>query len=315
MTTPIKKTLIILLISITITACSEDFVNPYELIEVPDSADTTLVTELDPTSIEGLHAAVFKPTCSNSGCHDGTFEPDFRTIESTYNTLIYQSIIKNDVQGSFEYRVVPGQPDASVLMARLTFDIDGNSGVMPLAVDPDSDWASKKEEYIENIREWINAGAKDLFGNTPSQSSGLPQMQGVAAFSNSWVSRDDNGKGALMVKVANPTLDLYIAIADDDTSPTGLTGNTIKFATTPDGFDNASEKELEVLSTPIQRAGFNGEQVSYHHKITLTPSELGNTRETIFFRVYVQDQENPMVEIPADGGASHIKEYFSMRLL
>jgi len=41
----------------------------------------------------------------------------------------------------------------------LTFDIDGNSGIMPLAVDPDSDWESQKETYIQNIRDWIQAGA------------------------------------------------------------------------------------------------------------------------------------------------------------
>ena len=44
----------------------------------------------------GLQRDIFKKTCSNSGCHDGTFEPDFRTLESSYNTLVYQPVIKNN---------------------------------------------------------------------------------------------------------------------------------------------------------------------------------------------------------------------------
>ena len=53
----------------------------------------------------------------------------------------------------FTYRVVPGNPDASVLMARLTYDIDNNfySWLMPLVVDPGAEWATKKEEFIQAI--------------------------------------------------------------------------------------------------------------------------------------------------------------------
>lgn len=139
-------------------SCQDNFVNPYDEIE-DLTADTTTVADLDPTSLVGLHAVIFRPTCANSGCHDGTFEPDFRTVNSTYNTLVEHAIIKNDPQNSFSQRVVPGDPDASQLMARLTYDIDGNSGVMPLATEPDSDYPTNREEYIERIRTWIANGA------------------------------------------------------------------------------------------------------------------------------------------------------------
>ena len=33
-----------------------------------------------------LHQQAFAPTCANSGCHDGTFEPDFRTVGASWNT-------------------------------------------------------------------------------------------------------------------------------------------------------------------------------------------------------------------------------------
>ena len=146
--------------------CSEEesFVNPYDLIEEETPQDSTQI-DLDPTSLAGLHANIFIKTCANSGCHDGTFEPDFRTVESSYNTLVNHPIIKNDPQNSFSVRVLPGDIAASQLVTRLEKDIDDNSGIMPLVIEPDSDWPEKREEYIQNIKDWIAAGAKDALGN------------------------------------------------------------------------------------------------------------------------------------------------------
>jgi hypothetical protein len=64
------------LAGILLFSCAKEPVNPYDQIEDPNQ-ETEEETELDPTSIMGLHANVFRPTCANSGCHDGTFEPDF----------------------------------------------------------------------------------------------------------------------------------------------------------------------------------------------------------------------------------------------
>ena len=130
-----KPTLLFVLLLGILGACTETTENPFDNSGPTTPIDTTEVP-LDLNSIAGLHAEVIVPTCANSGCHDGTFEPDFRTIESTYNTLVYHPIIKNDPMGTYEYRVVPGDPDASQFMARLTYDIDGNSGVMPLGRRP-----------------------------------------------------------------------------------------------------------------------------------------------------------------------------------
>ena len=150
---------VVITLAIAAWSCGNEFINPYDQIEeLP--ADSTDVADLDPTSLVGLHAVIFRPTCANSGCHDGTFEPDFRTVNSTYNTLVGHSIIKNDPQNSFAHRVVPGDPDASQLLARLTYDIDGNSGIMPLATEPGSDYPENREEYIERIRAWIANGAQ-----------------------------------------------------------------------------------------------------------------------------------------------------------
>ena len=140
-------------------ACDKTDDNPFSGgDEIPPVVLDTVV--LDPAGLAGLHAALFRPTCANSGCHDGTFEPDYRTIYSTYNTLVEQPVIKNDPQNSFTYRVVPGDVAASQLVARLEYDIDGNSGVMPLALEPDSDYPTEKATLIEHVKTWIRNGAQ-----------------------------------------------------------------------------------------------------------------------------------------------------------
>src|SRR5690349_21194145 len=103
-------------------ACSKEAPdNPYNNVKPPPD-DTTAVYMPDPKSFEGLHAYIFKPTCANSGCHDGTFEPDFRNIFSAYNTLVYHPIVKNDPGNNYQYRVLPGNPDKSIIFCRLTKD-------------------------------------------------------------------------------------------------------------------------------------------------------------------------------------------------
>ena len=156
-----KKLLLYLLgVSLLAAACTQEADNPFEPTREEEQTENPDGT-LNPVSLAGLHRNIFRKTCANSGCHDGTFEPDFRTISSTYNTLVYHPIIKNDPQEAFEFRVVPGNVNQSLLIARLTYDIDGNSGMMPLITEPDSDWPEKREEYIDNIKTWISNGAKE----------------------------------------------------------------------------------------------------------------------------------------------------------
>ena len=56
-------------------------------------------------------------------------------------------------------------------------DIDGISGIMPLATEPDSDWEINKESYIAALNEWINAGCPDLFGNVASTTDLFPNLK------------------------------------------------------------------------------------------------------------------------------------------
>lgn len=299
-----------------LSACKEEAPpNPFEQVENPNGEDPNEIV-LDPSTIEGLHSNVFGKTCANSGCHDGTFEPDFRSIESTYNTLVYQPIIKNDQAGTFDYRVIPGDVAASQLIARITYDIDGTSGIMPLVVEPDSDWELNKEAYIQNVKDWVQAGAKDIMGNQPIlNDNALPGMLGVAAFAGTWLGREDGGFGSLRVSKNETSIDLYIALQDDKLQPDQLSNNKIRFASNADEFTDAPELNLQVLSNPIEQPGFEGELVQYYHKITLDPMDYAEVEETAFFRVYVKDDSNPLTEIPSNGGAFYIKNYFSFKVI
>ncbi|MEZ4687387.1 MAG: hypothetical protein R3B47_15350 [Bacteroidia bacterium] len=155
--------------------------NPFD--DLP--RDTTAIIdgpELDPNGIASIHRDVFSVTCANSGCHDGTFEPDFRSIKLSYNTLVYHPIIKNNPAGDYEFRVMPGQPNKSVLWNRLNEDIDGQSGIMPLA-GARLGLAGKEERISKaRIRSWIEGGAKDMFGNSPGDGDLQPAAKGMVAF-------------------------------------------------------------------------------------------------------------------------------------
>lgn len=280
-----------------------------------DPTDTVKVVP-DINTFEGIHARIFVPTCANSGCHDGTFEPDFRNIESSYNTLVLHPIIKNNPQNSFQYRVVPGNPDASQLMARLTYDIDGQSGIMPLIIDQGAEWHTKKDEFISAIRNWILQGAKDMHGQSPSQIDAIPFMLGVMGHVNQInMDRADGGQGALRIPQNDTTLTLYFSLADDKTLPQNFTVNEIRFSNGPDDFTGKPPIALEILSNPINGKGFQIGTVAYTHKVVINPKDYASLGQTIFFRIYVRDSSNPTTEIPSNASVYYIKNYFAFTII
>ncbi len=311
-----KYLLFLLIIPLLWASCTKDLPpNPYA--ESNQGNDTTAAKTLDSSSIVGLHTLIFKPTCANSGCHDGTFEPDFRTIESSYNTLVYHPIIKNDPQGSYTYRVAPFNPDKSVLINRLTVDIDGLSGIMPLAVDPGSDYPAKKGRYIAFVRKWISDGAPDMFGKLPSLGNREPQMRGVIGYDNSNQLLERNpGNGSIKVPVGVPSITLWFAVDDDSTAPASLGYNKIKFSLFKDEFDTAPEESLQVSGSPLTEDDYFGEPAPYYHKITIqNTAQYGPSGTVVYFRIYVKDPQHDVTEIPENGSFDYIKKYFSFELI
>lgn len=282
--------------------------DPYDSIPTQTGNQPTV----DPKTFAGIHHTVFRPTCANSGCHDGTFEPDFRTVESSYNTLVYHPIIKNNPQNSFQYRVVPGNPDASQLWERLNHDIDGQSGIMPLVLDPESDWDSKKTEYLANIRAWIQNGAKDMFGNPPANGNLQPYMRGLVALANGNPLGRDVSSGVLIVPAGANNVDLLFAFGDDNSAPQDLQNNQVKFSTAQNDFSQSQAESLTLIS-PVSYLGYFGTLVDYTHKCTLNLSAYP-TGSLIYVRAYVKDPAlSNITEIPGNGSPTYIKLYFALK--
>jgi hypothetical protein len=307
--------LIPVLLLVFLQGCKDD-PNPFDDPNLQPPIDVVDIDTLDPRSFGGLHFKIFKPTCANSGCHDGTFEPDFRTIESSYNTLVNHPIIKNNPAGTYTYRVVPGDANMSVLYQRLMVDIDGQSGIMPLSIDPDGDWNSMKTVHIQNIVYWINNGAKDMFGNSPTTGDLLPRMDGVIAFADGSPTPlpRDPGLGPIRVPASTQSLEIRIAYSDDNTPVQNFGLNQIRFSQNINDFIGAANQVMNI-ATPINFPGYFGDPALYYHSITIQPSTYGSVTDFVYFRTTVQDQQAIPVEIPAQGSFQYIKEYFAFRIV
>ena len=137
-------------------------------------------------------------------------------------------------------------------------------------------------------------------------------MQGVSGRAGTWLERNNEGVGPIRVSQSSNQLDIYIALLDDDTPTTDLQGNKIRFSMDRNDFDNVDPLGLEILTTPIMQPGFDGTPADHYHKITINPQDFAaEIGEIIYFRVYVKDNDNPIAEIPSNGGASYIKNYFA----
>lgn len=265
---------------------------------------------LDPNTIQGLHANVFKPTCANSGCHDGNFEPDFRTIESSYNTLVGQPIIKNDELNPLTARVTPGNASTSMLIRRLMIDLNGNSGIMPLVTEPGSDWPAKKEEYIKNVESWINGGALDQNGDAPTATNFPVQLRGIAAKVNGNLVGRSGTYGPL--NVSGGQVELWFAFEDDGLSPDQLSNISLDLSLNANEFDSTNLQTISYSASPVVTTGYFGEDENFYHKATVSLSNW-QSGDVVWIRTRVSDGVNNS-ELPNDNSLFRAKQYSTFRV-
>ncbi|MGB0423298.1 MAG: hypothetical protein ACPGED_03200, partial [Flavobacteriales bacterium] len=265
-----------------------------------------------------LHGRIFSPTCANSGCHDGTFEPDFRTISSAYNSLVNHPVISNDATFSFVNRVTPGSASTSLLNERLTADIPNSSGIMPLEVDEDSDWDSFDQEYISRIQDWINIGAPDMFGNLPgSGNSDLPPLvEGLVVFPSGNQTtpyiRDPEATGITPIVVEAGLVDVWVRATDDNTAAELLSINELRIAPAVDELDDAPSV-LFTSGSSLLAEDFSGSAVNFIHKATLDLSTY-TSGQTFFLRTYFSDGVNQTVSTPNAGSNAFITSIFVIEI-
>ena len=283
--------------------------NPYDDIVLT-------VNEIDATAPvpEGtfawLHDRMFQPTCANSGCHDGTFEPDFRTINSAWNTLVWHPVISNDAAGSFEFRVVPGSTASSLLMERLTNFIPNTSGMMPLSVDPGSDWNENKSAYLEALENWIESGALDINGNEPVIGDLSPQIMGFGGFpaGNLDTPYPRNPEANYRLEVEAGPVDLWFAIDDDSTPIEALTA-ALRMAGSPDSTSFEPAVEMDQPFT-FEAANFFGGTSTYTHRVTLDFSGFPS-ESTWYIQATVNDGTNS-ISIPGPGSQPYMIPLYSI---
>lgn len=166
-------TIICFLLSLLFAGCSKEEAmpsNPFDALifdvqSIPDS--------LDSNGIVAIHRDILLPSCGAPGCHDGSFEPDFRTVMSSYSTLVYHPIIKNSPDSLYQYRVVPFDTNASVFQKRLTYQSFANiNDRMP----QDNIGTGLPSDDLARISAWILGGAKDPNGNIPTFPNTQPNF-------------------------------------------------------------------------------------------------------------------------------------------
>jgi len=315
------------IILLSFFSCAKDYINPYDNPDLyPPTGDSTVYFS-EPTNFAAIYNDVFLPHCNNAGCHDGSFEPDFRTIESSYNTLVYHPIIKNNSTSAYQYRVKAGSVSESVLYARLLADANGtsifdpNSQVMPLTADivydPNQEhiWHSEKEEHIKNIKSWIENGAPDMFGNIAILPNNKPEMQGVVAFiSGTTTALPRIGRGTIQVPAGTNSLDIWFSVIDDNLAANNLTYNKVKFSQSLFQFHLQTELNLNVVNIPIIEDGYQYNNVEYYHNITYNISSLSSGDE-MFIKIYVKDDVNEVTEIPNIGDLYEKVKHFTFEIL
>jgi hypothetical protein len=250
---------------------------------------TTPADSIDPTTIKGLHRNIFAGRCANPNCHDGTFEPDFRTIESTYQTLVYQEVIKNDTASSFTFRVHPGNADESWLVERLITD-DDILGRMPLYAVPLS------YQEVENVKAWINNGARDANGNTAYYPNLQPDVRYFVAYNTAGVRIDTartSGWASAFKAPDDEDFNLLVSIKDDSTAIPQLQVNKFHLSLDKDDFSNAVTVNAIYYTSSLWSASI--------------PKTLFSSGQEVFFRYEVKDPDHQStIFYPNENSPSYI---------
>ena len=293
--------ILLIVFALAFAGCKEEDepVNPYPV----SSGTQPVVNEPDPNTIAGLHKNIFSPKCAVPGCHDGTFEPDFRTIQSSFSSLVYLQVNKTTVDSVryFNYRVWPGDTARSFLIERLT---TSTGDYMP------SNGTRLQEQEINHVRNWIMSGAKDDLGNIPVKPNLPPNVIGYIALNSSFIRIDTIRMNNVLfnpfIAPANsslfiPFLALDTADGSSATDPANFTSAKIKFSTSQDQFTSATTINA-VWFSPIP---FNAWQVP-------VSTALWSPGTIVYFRVYLNDGfQRTDVEFPRNASPVYYKSYYA----
>lgn len=325
----------IIYISLTIVsflACKKDVEvppNPFDDPAIQPPAPPINSYNPSPTSFEYLFHNVFYPTCANSNCHDGAFEPDFRTLSGAYNTLVYAPVTMT-VAG-YDYRVMPGNSAQSVLVKRLT-QFPGNASVNGVTIGQgrmpfvDTLWryTGNNETYIQNIISWIDGGAKDIFGNSPTLGNKNPNTFGlqVCPTGNATPYNRPSGKYIVLSRntlTATP-IDVWAYVVDDATAPENMVSTEIKFSKKRYDFTSPSSSVTTVPLSYVSSGNTykeitNTTNVQYNFKLSnFSIPPAFNDTGYIFMRTYIKDAHHTEPAETPNNGTYVYSDYFIIKV-
>ena len=132
---------------------------------VPDkenNVDVASYSSLDNSLFLQVHKSIILPNCALAACHDGNFEPDYRTPQSFYLTTVFHPIIKNSRDSLFTYRVVPYDTAKSVLIERITnCCFNDQNDRMPVLMQ------TLNQNQVDSISLWIMEGCPNYNNEFP----------------------------------------------------------------------------------------------------------------------------------------------------
>lgn len=296
---------LIILISCKKEVIEKNSINPYDAVDYEGDQNDNPIS-LNPNTIEGIHKSILKPKCATPGCHDGHFEPDFRTIQSSYSTLVWNKVIKNNSTNTFRFRVVPYDYQNSWLHERLITG-DASLGQMPLYSSP------LNTSEVNQIKTWIMNGAKDYLGNSPSYPNSEPQIQYFVMFNNLFNYRYDTIRvGGVeynsvlfnpSVSSGNTTINVLVPITDDSTASNALINTKIKLSLNENDFSNP----LRTIT-----GGYFSSANAW--RFMISPAGLPNDTP-VYMRVFTNDGDRPTdTQFPTNNLIHEYKTYWSFIL-
>ena len=286
----LKRSIILLLpvlmLLVLIHACKKEApapANPYNSINRTDTGGSKIL--VDTMTITYVHQKVLSTRCALNGCHDGHFEPDYRTPQSAYATLLYAPIVKNDTAGKYKYRVIPYDTLNSVMYIRITnCCFVNNNDRMP----QDNIGVPLPDSSIAIVRNWIMHGAKDMFGNIARRPNEPPVVQGFFAISNNYQVAYSNTRldsiyyYPFLLADSVPSFYAVFQVTDDSTPVRNLQVNTLKLSKKSYDFSNAVSIQATYLAA-------NGSE----YWLASVPTAQFTPGDTVFMRYYVNDGQHP----------------------
>ena len=299
---------VVVMIIIGIQACNKETPepeNPFDTIQ--DSNNTGVIDTVSASSLLGLHRNIFSTRCAVPGCHDGNFEPDFRTVQSTFSTLVYAPINKNNIANSFTYRVVPGDTNLSVLYERITNCCFVNTDDrMP----QDNIGTGLPASDIRNIATWIVNGAPNVSGQIVSRPDLEPSLSYYVAVNTTFdveysieANRVDSViYNAFYIPNGTPNFYMGVLVEDDNTPLANMEVNTLLLSTNKDDFSVA----IPFTATYINVQGQDPIWLTSVNTSNLIPGTI------YYMRYRVNDgQHTNNTEFPENTSNEFYKSYWS----